>query len=343
MRVALYVAVAACAAAQQRVVPVSASCSSTSTCTAAFNAAFASCAGAASCVVTLDAGGEYLFTGNVFQTLVEVVGQSNVALEGNGATLRMADIANLIYLTQCRNVTLSNFFVDMVRLPFTYGQVTASNATWSSVAFNATDYPFDAQAVAAYPWLLVAQGIMSFDPGACPVRGDATWLPAGRHPCRSLSSCVPPIHCAAVNMRPADNALDVYALGPSIPIASPTVSPSSGIGTFDLQYPIAVGTWVVVRHQTYSYNAVSMTSSQDIVITNVTLYATAGMGVVSSNITNVLLDGVNILRKGNRPMSITADGAHFTSCRGGEVVLRNCIFEGQGDDGLKCVVVHEAG
>ena len=35
-----------------------------------------------------------------------------------------------------------------------------------------------------------------------------------------------------------------------------------------------------------------------------------------------------------RPMSITADGSHWTSCRGGDVKFLDCLFEGQGDDGI---------
>lgn len=33
-------------------------------------------------------------------------------------------------------------------------------------------------------------------------------------------------------------------------------------------------------------------------------------------------------------MSITADGTHLTSCRGGDVHISNTVYEGQGDDGI---------
>lgn len=58
-----------------------------------------------------------------------------------------------------------------------------------------------------------------------------------------------------------------------------------------------------------------------------------GMGIYASLTTNIELSGVAVAKKAGRPMSITADAVHFSSCAG-EIVIRDSLFEGQGDDGL---------
>jgi hypothetical protein len=57
------------------------------------------------------------------------------------------------------------------------------------------------------------------------------------------------------------------------------------------------------------------------------------MGIYASLTSNIELSGVAVAKKAGRPMSITADAVHFSSCAGA-IVIRDSLFEGQGDDGL---------
>ena len=90
-------------------------------------------------------------------------------------------------------------------------------------------------------------------------------------------------------------------------------------------------------------------------MTNVTLWTVPGMGVVCSACTDIRLNKLRIEKRCDavtfftssdqgssdqgsareaevacvpRPMSITADGTHLTSCRGGSVHIDDCLYEG---------------
>jgi hypothetical protein len=76
---------------------------------------------------------------------------------------------------------------------------------------------------------------------------------------------------------------------------------------------------------------------------NLTLWATAGMGVYTDSVAGgVTLAGVRVQRAAGRPMSITADGTHFSNTRGGGVVVEDCVFDGQGDDGMNIPTIFQA-
>lgn len=57
------------------------------------------------------------------------------------------------------------------------------------------------------------------------------------------------------------------------------------------------------------------------------------MGFYGSLTRNIELASVAVAKREGRPMSITADAVHFSSCAG-DIVIRDSLFEGQGDDGL---------
>jgi hypothetical protein len=148
-------------------VPVPLTCNPT--CTSAVNAAVAACAAAAPapCTVSL-AAGVYTLDGPAYAARVTVpAGAANLAVVGAGdaTTLLLSDIGTAFVVQgPSRNVTFASFAVDMARVPFTYGNVTASAPGGATVAFDASAgglYPIDA---ARYPWLARAQGVLSYDP-----------------------------------------------------------------------------------------------------------------------------------------------------------------------------------
>jgi hypothetical protein len=270
-------------------------------CTAAIAAALAACAPVTTgCTVQL-APGKYNITGASYAAPPFAIdGARNLAVQGYGAQLVADNIFTLFTVVNSVNVTFAGFSVDMSRLPFTYGQVSAANSSASTVSFNATAYPF-ASLQPKYPWLAQAQAILQYDP---------------------------------VNDRPAVDAVDIYALSPALPVTYLGADPVTGAGNLTVGAALPVGAWVIVRHQVYVYNAWYAGDSSQLVWRDLTLYAVAGMGVYASTCTDILVSNVTIAKAPGRPMSITADGVHFTSCRGGAVVVQNCWFEGQGDDGL---------
>ena len=95
------------------------------------------------------------------------------------------------------------------------------------------------------------------------------------------------------------------------------------------------GAWVVLRHQVYQYNAFMFVDCSNVSLQNVTVYTAPGMGLYARSCRNVSLDHFNVRIKpdSKRLMSTTADAVHFKACQG-MVRLKNCIFEGMGDDAV---------
>lgn len=97
---------------------------------------------------------------------------------------------------------------------------------------------------------------------------------------------------------------------------------------------VPVGLLVVLRHQVYGCQTFTFNRCADVQVHDCTVYTTPGMGLVASICENVTLRHFNVLKRpgSRRPMSATADGAHFGGCKG-TVSLEDCVFEGMGDDG----------
>jgi hypothetical protein len=285
-------------------------------CTAAIQQAISACAatgGSPPCTVSLEAA-TYTLDGPSKSTLLSVNSATNFALvgQGEGSTeLLLTDIAQLLVINGGANQTYSGFSVDMQRLPFTYGQVESANKTASVVVFDSSP-PLYAVDTARYPWLLAAQGVLSYDP-------------VGRR--------VSP-----------DSPTDIYALTDPLPVVYTNVTNGAGSLLTVVGATLKPGDWVIIRHQTYSFNAFSAFSVGGIRVVNVTLFAIAGMGVFTHECTTeVTVLGLHIVRKhGTRPMSITADGMHIQDTRGAPITIVGCTLEGQGDDGLNTPTIFEA-
>lgn len=286
------------------------------TCTSAINAAIASCSGSPSCIVQL-AAGTYILDGPPYAGLIYINGAQNLTVAGAGAgswgpggsgngvgstMLLTTDIANVFLVSGGANIVFTGFSIDMQRVAFTYGQVTSVSGGSSTVTFDATQYPINLQ---RYPWLSRAQGVLSYNPVAQ--------------------------HVA--------QGTDIYALDNPLNITYGNVPPAPGTNaTLTLAgTSLILNDWVIVRHQTYSYNAFQASQPVSIAWVNVTLLCVAGMGVYTDRATGtILFDNFRIVKSQGRPMSITADGIHTSNSVGAALIIRNSVFEGQGDDGLNC-------
>lgn len=105
---------------------------------------------------------------------------------------------------------------------------------------------------------------------------------------------------------------------------------------FDKQYKASpAGTIVVLRHQIYSYDAITVDACKNTYFENVDVYAAPGMGMRVNESENLYVNRFDIRLKPNtdRMMSVTADGIHLMET-GGEVKVTNCLFENMGDDAM---------
>ena len=97
------------------------------------------------------------------------------------------------------------------------------------------------------------------------------------------------------------------------------------------------GEEVVVRHYGYQGHAFYLASGvSDFAFEDITIYGCPGMAFTGGDVLRgVRLSHCRIMQKPgtNRPVSATADGAHFTNTFG-DILIEDCDFSGQGDDSV---------
>ena len=95
------------------------------------------------------------------------------------------------------------------------------------------------------------------------------------------------------------------------------------------------GTTVILRHQIYSYDAITVQRSENAYFEHVNIYSAPGMAFMGQENTNLYFNDFNVMLKPgtDRLMSTTADGIHLMETAG-EVSVTNSLFENCGDDAL---------
>ena len=304
--IAFIVALLACWMVGATTVPLS--CTAARNCTEAVAARLAAC-DESDCSVQFEAGRYELHAAR--NPVIGIYGKTGVTLSGQGSghtELVFDDISTFFAVGGSRRVSFTGFSIDMVRVPFTLATVVAANSTHSDLRV-ASDrlYPTDAATQARFPYLARVQAIIGYDPQA-----QRFQLP------------------------------DIYSL--STPFATAYRVSPDGVSMMTVaRGGLSKGEWHVLRHQVYAYNAFEMSATSNVSFTDVVLYAAGGMGLYANQCSDITLTGFHTRRRryaggdgvdNVRAMSITADGIHLCNCRGGEVVVRAGVLEGQGDDGM---------
>jgi hypothetical protein len=299
MRAAFLSGVAAAAG----VFPVPPTCSvAPGGCAAAINAAIEACAGTgAPCAVQLTAGVYNLSAQS--SSMLAVTGARDLSLLGAGVgmtTLLLETASSTVTVLASTRVTLSGFTIDSARPFFTLATVASVSGGVSTLSYDATSYLSDE---ARWPWLGFAQAVIGYD---------------------------------VANDRYSKGGIDDYWTDSPKPITYLTTTGTAASMTIPAVLPM--GATLVVRHVVYGLNAVAAYNSDSINVLNVTVLSTPGMGVYTSNCSDTTLDGFIVTKAPGRPMSITADGVHFSNPRG-TILVRQCVFDGQGDDGFNAPTI----
>jgi hypothetical protein len=130
--------------------------------------------------------------------------------------------------------------------------------------------------------------------------------------------------------RPQRGGLDEY----SAVTATQLVAPQTLRLYLNKSVSITKDRWMHLRHQVYGYEALRFDHCSNMSVTASNIFCCPGMGIHVTDSQNVSLNGVMMRPRPhtNNLMSTTADGFHCNSTRG-QVVVKDCLFEGQGDDG----------
>ncbi len=82
-------------------------------------------------------------------------------------------------------------------------------------------------------------------------------------------------------------------------------------------------------------NAFYINKSSNVKLHDLSIHYAGGMGILGERSQDIVLDSINILANPDNKLmvSTTADAAHFSSCKG-KIVVNNCNFRHQLDDGI---------
>jgi len=128
--------------------------------------------------------------------------------------------------------------------------------------------------------------------------------------------------------------LDEYRLS-GIPISYSDNQTIINLEKLGISLPVGIS--VIVRHQVYSFNVFTILSVNEFSVDDIVINFGGGMGIFTHFCRDVTIS--NVLVKSadqNYPMSLTADGLHLQNTYG-TLIIRQCTFEGQGDDGINVV------
>lgn len=96
---------------------------------------------------------------------------------------------------------------------------------------------------------------------------------------------------------------------------------------------VAESNRIALYHGLYCGSIFTLKDCSDVLLSNIDIYHSPGMGVWGVRCEDVCLDDVNVVTRSGRCFSGIADALHFSHCRG-KIVLINSRFGGQGDDAL---------
>ena len=232
-----------------------------------------------------------------------IIGKRNVTVDGNGATFVFHGEMVPFVVEESESITLKDFSVDWIRPFYSQGKVVGIEPNGVTIRIDRNRYPYrvqnDRMVFEGEGWESpLIDGILEMD---------------------------------AETGSPAYGSGD--SLGAGWPEHFPVEEVVPGVIRLTDAYPHCpkVGNDLVLRHYSRNCPAVFLKASRDILLNEVTICHAGGMGVIGQFCENVTLRKCVVTPAPGRVFSTAADASHFVNCRG-DLLLEDCLFEGQLDD-----------
>lgn len=236
---------------------------------------------------------------------IDVKSMTGLTIDGQGALLVYHDRMQPITIDSSQDVTIKNLQIDW-DIPLTaQAKVLGATANYIDIQINLPESPYLLEkgklVFVGEGWKSQWWGVMEFD--------DSTRLipqGTGDSPCLG-------------------DGWENYT--------ATEISP----GIVRLQYAFkrlpGVGNILVLRHNERDHAGIFINESSQVRLEQISIYHTAGLGVLSQYSTNLTMQQVRVApnRSKGRFLSGHDDGLHFSNCRGA-VLVEDCEFEGLMDD-----------
>jgi Right handed beta helix region len=254
-------------------------------------------------LITADPGAYYFLTPQSPGRYLEIANASNLTLDLAGSDLYLAQTEIIGFtVVDCTNVTLSNFSVDSLQLPFTQVQLTGVSAVQQTLQFQTIPgwpSPTTFNIVRDPSGTAEALSALVFRDGQM-IAGTAA-LPLQR-----------PLAQGGLQVVPSDS-----------PWTQPSVLASYQPGD------------VIVVMARGGEAPILIEGGNGVVLSGVTVYSSAAIAVHLDNTQNALVDHVQVIpRPGtDRLISSNADGIHLSYAHSGNTVRFSSV-DSTGDDGI---------
>ena len=238
---------------------------------------------------------------------LQIIGQKNLTLDGEGSEFIFHGILGVGSLTDSRNVTLRNFSVDWDRPLIAQGTILDTTDEHIDIKFDKAAYPFEIEDGKIFflgeGWRRQIDGYtLLFD--------------------KTTKELV---------YKTRD-----YAIGFNF-FNTKSEEIADGIVRFygKPKHKAEPGTIIALWLGRYIANVFDIVNCKDIVMENLTVYHGLSNGVVGFRTENITFRNVNFRtnEKKDRVFSLVADGFHINTCKG-LVKIENCEHTGMGDDFL---------
>lgn len=98
-------------------------------------------------------------------------------------------------------------------------------------------------------------------------------------------------------------------------------------------YFAPLGSIIVLYHGVYLGFITMIQDCKNVVLKDLTIHHSCGVAIHPLFVDGIVLDNVNFTPSEGRVFTAVADATHFSNCRG-VIEVKNCSFDGQGDDAL---------
>lgn len=234
--------------------------------------------------------------------LLTFAGLDGITIEGNGAVFMFHDRVTPLSFEHCAHVAVKNLTIDWARPFFSQGRV-----------LRASRLTFDVQVDPQYPVTgrEEYQAMIDYDP--------VTRLPLGN--LVVLSSAAITEH---------------KLIGPQqLRVTLRTPEQPEQRAHFLWAVSQLPGRLVVLQHVIYGNYGIDCVDCAEVLVEDVNIYTSAGMGVHMQTTHDVTFRrlAIRIKPDSGRLMSTTADAQFFSHCTG-SILIDHGFIEGSGDDGL---------
>lgn len=233
---------------------------------------------------------------------------SDVTIDGGGSEFIFKGIAGFSRIVRCSNIELRNFSIDWKRPYITQAVIRDCGDDWMDLVIDKE----------LYPYRIVKNKVRY-------ICGDGEYGVAEGTYCNYLTP----------DGRILPGSYDNYWMQALLESTAEEL-PDGAIrfhGKVDV--PAPKGTILTIYNVRYRTPWATVIDSKDITFKDVTVYHTTGCGIVATITENITLDNVDYIprREKGRLFTGVADAFHLTNCSG-QVIIRNCDIDGQGDDAL---------